>query len=82
VNNFLGEKNMGERVLISFDYAMKLVLRNKIDFEILEGFLSELLNCDVSVKNIGESESNKKYPGNKVNRVILLARKKIYSILF
>ncbi|MDR1052845.1 MAG: Rpn family recombination-promoting nuclease/putative transposase, partial [Planctomycetaceae bacterium] len=63
---------MGERALISFDYAMKLVLRNKIDFEILEGFLSELLRCDVSVKNIGESESNKKYPGNKINRVDVL----------
>jgi predicted transposase/invertase (TIGR01784 family) len=66
------EAKTGERVLISFDYAMKLVLRNKIDFEILEGFLSELLNCNVSVRNIGESESNKKYPGNKINRVDIL----------
>ncbi|MDR1291002.1 MAG: Rpn family recombination-promoting nuclease/putative transposase [Planctomycetaceae bacterium] len=72
---------MSERVLISFDYAMKLVLRNKIDFEILEGFLSELLNCDVSVRNIGESESNKKYPGNRVNRVDILVEAEAGEII-
>ncbi|MDR1291573.1 MAG: Rpn family recombination-promoting nuclease/putative transposase [Planctomycetaceae bacterium] len=61
-----------ERAWISFDYAMKLLLRNKIDFEILEGFLSEVLSCDVSVKNIGESESNKENPDDKFNRVDIL----------
>jgi predicted transposase/invertase (TIGR01784 family) len=71
--NYIGEKIMSEeRAWISFDYAMKLLLRNKIDFEILEGFLSEVLSCDVSVKNIGEGESNKGNPENKFNRVDIL----------
>jgi predicted transposase/invertase (TIGR01784 family) len=71
--NLLWRKIMkDERAWISFDYAMKLLLRNKIDFEILEGFLSEVLSCDVSVKNIGESESNKDNPEDKVNRVDIL----------
>jgi predicted transposase/invertase (TIGR01784 family) len=61
-----------KRAWISFDYAMKLLLRSKIDFEILEGFLSEVLSCDVSVKNIGESESNKNNPEDKFNRVDIL----------
>jgi hypothetical protein len=53
------QEKKGERVLISFDYAIKLLLRNKTNFDILEGFLSELLMRNVFVKSIGESESNK-----------------------
>ncbi|MDR1340022.1 MAG: Rpn family recombination-promoting nuclease/putative transposase [Prevotellaceae bacterium] len=63
----------GERVLISFDYAIKLLLRDKANFDILEGFLSELLMREVSLKSIGESESNKEYPKDKQNRVDILA---------
>ena len=33
------------RSMISFDWAMKRLLRNKANFEVLEGFLSELLHC-------------------------------------
>ncbi|MDR1103564.1 MAG: Rpn family recombination-promoting nuclease/putative transposase, partial [Tannerella sp.] len=62
----------GERVLISFDYALKRLLRNKANYEVLEGFLSELLSKDVSVKSIGESESNKETPTGKSNRVDIL----------
>jgi len=32
-----------KRKLISFDWAIKRILRSKANFEILEGFLSELL---------------------------------------
>jgi hypothetical protein len=52
-------QNTSERVLISFDYAIKRLLRNKANYEVLEGFLSELLVNNISVKSIGESESNK-----------------------
>ena len=31
------------RSMISFDWAMKRLLRNKANFEVLEGLLSELL---------------------------------------
>ncbi|MDR0705658.1 MAG: Rpn family recombination-promoting nuclease/putative transposase [Planctomycetaceae bacterium] len=62
----------GERVLISFDYALKRLLRNKSNYDVLEGFLSELLMTDISVKNIGESESNKEHATDKSNRVDIL----------
>jgi len=35
------------RKLISFDWAIKRILRSKANFEILEGFLSELLKEEV-----------------------------------
>ncbi|MDR1342594.1 MAG: Rpn family recombination-promoting nuclease/putative transposase, partial [Prevotellaceae bacterium] len=60
------------RVLISFDYALKRLLRNKANFDVLEGFLSELLLRDVKVKNIGEGESNQQYAEDKYNRVDIL----------
>ncbi|MDR1052700.1 MAG: hypothetical protein LBL39_00840, partial [Planctomycetaceae bacterium] len=62
---FLGEENMGERVYISFDYAVKRLLRKKSDYEVLEGFLSEVLAKDISIKNLGESESNKENAEDK-----------------
>ena len=62
---------MKER-LVRFDWAMKKLLRNKANFEILEGFLSELLCEDVKIQNILESESNKQSADDKYNRVDLL----------
>jgi predicted transposase/invertase (TIGR01784 family) len=62
---------MKER-LVRFDWAMKKLLRNKANFEILEGFLSVLLQQDVTIKNILESESNKQSEDDKYNRVDLL----------
>ncbi len=50
---------MPPRRLISFDWAMKKLLRSKANFEILEGFLSELLKDDIHILEILESESNK-----------------------
>ena len=48
-----------QRKLISFDWAIKRILRSKANFEILEGFLSELLFEDITILEILESESNK-----------------------
>ncbi|HIJ96932.1 MAG TPA: Rpn family recombination-promoting nuclease/putative transposase [Desulfuromonadales bacterium] len=62
---------MKER-LVRFDWAMKKLLRNKANFEILEGFLSELLLQDVKIQNILESEGNKQSADDKYNRVDLL----------
>ncbi|MDR0691724.1 MAG: Rpn family recombination-promoting nuclease/putative transposase [Prevotellaceae bacterium] len=61
-----------ERALISFDYALKRLLRNKANYDVLEGFLSELLMRDIKVKNILESESNKQYREDKHNQVDIL----------
>ena len=40
------------RKLISFDWAIKNILRSKANFAILEGFLSELLYTDISILEI------------------------------
>jgi len=57
------------RSMISFDWAMKRLLRQKANFEVLEGFLSELLRRKINIKQIGESESNPTDKDNKTNRV-------------
>lgn len=44
--------------LIRFDWAFKKLLRNKANFVILEGFLSELLFDDIRIEKILESEGN------------------------
>ncbi|MDR1543153.1 MAG: Rpn family recombination-promoting nuclease/putative transposase [Prevotellaceae bacterium] len=61
------------RTVLSFDYAMKKLLRQKSNFKILEGFLSELLGRDIFIKNILESESNQEAFDDKQTRVDILA---------
>ena len=65
-------KNKKERTLVSFDWAIKKILRSKVNFDVLEGFLSELLKSDITIENILESESNREYKENKLTRVDLM----------
>jgi len=58
-----------QRKLISFDWAIKRILRGKANFEILEGFLSELLKEDITILEILESEPNKETKEDKSNQV-------------
>ena len=58
--------------LIRFDWAMKKILRHKANFDILEGFLSELLGEEVRIKQILDSEGNKEEEDDKFNRVDIL----------
>ena len=58
--------------LVRFDWAMKRILRHKANFDILEGFLSELLGEEVTIKQILDSESNKETDDDKHNRVDIL----------
>jgi predicted transposase/invertase (TIGR01784 family) len=53
---------------------MKRLLRNKANFEVLEGFLSELLPEDIKIEEILESEGNQKYENDKFNRVDILVK--------
>ncbi|MBI4645849.1 MAG: Rpn family recombination-promoting nuclease/putative transposase [Bacteroidia bacterium] len=62
------------RNLIRFDWALKRLLRNKANFAVLEGFLSELLKRDITIFEIAESEGNKESYDDKFNRVDILAR--------
>ena len=45
-----------ERTIISFDYAIKDILRDKANFDILSGFLTELIERPVSVQEVLESD--------------------------
>jgi predicted transposase/invertase (TIGR01784 family) len=58
--------------LIRFDWAIKKLLRNKTNFDILEGFLTALLHEEIIVVNLLESESNQEDETDKFNRVDLL----------
>ena len=62
------------RKLVSFDWAMKKILRQKANFGILEGFLTELLKFNVKIEEILESEANQETEDDKFNRVDLLAK--------
>ena len=70
-----------KRRLISFDWAMKKLLRSKANFDILEGFLSELLHDDITIIEVLESESNKETATNKFNRVDLKVKTKSDEIV-
>jgi predicted transposase/invertase (TIGR01784 family) len=65
---------MGTRTLMSFDYAAKRLLRNKADYEVLEGFLSELFKRQIKIDSILESESNKENENDKQNKVDMLVK--------
>jgi len=65
---------MAKGSLIRFDWALKRLLRNKADFTVLEGFLSVLLDKDIQIVNIRESESNQEHEDDKFNRVDILAQ--------
>ena len=52
---------------------MKGLLRNKANFDVLEGFLTSLLCEPVRIRSLLESESNKEHAADKHNRVDILA---------
>ena len=60
--------------LIRFDWAIKKLLRDKANFDILEGFLTVLLNEPIKIDRILESESNKETESDRHNRVDILVR--------
>ena len=62
-----------DRTYISFDWALKRLLRDKANFDVLEGFLSTLLNTDIKIHRLLESEGNKDRDDSKMNRVDILA---------
>lgn len=60
--------------LIRFDWAVKKLLRNKANFVVLEGFLTELFFEDIKIQKILESEGNQEADGDKYNRVDILTQ--------
>ncbi|MDR2232032.1 MAG: Rpn family recombination-promoting nuclease/putative transposase [Tannerella sp.] len=64
---------MAKDTLIRFDWAVKRLLRQKTNFVVLEGFLSTLLNENIKIEKILESEGNQNRFDDKFNRVDILA---------
>ena len=63
---------MKSKKLIRFDWAIKRLLRNKANFVVLEGFLSELLFDNIKIEQILESDGNQEDENDKFNRVDIL----------
>jgi len=61
-----------DRPLVSFDWAAKKILRDKANFDILEGFLATLLQQEIKIISILESESTPAHATDKFNKVDLL----------
>lgn len=59
---------------VSFDWAAKNMLRDKANFCILEGLITVLLNEDVHIEEILESEGNQQKSDDKFNRVDIKAK--------
>ncbi len=62
------------REWVSFDWALKRLLRSKASYCVLEGFLSELLHEDVIIEEVLESEGNQEHEDDKFNRVDVMVR--------
>ena len=60
--------------LVRFDWFIKFMFRDKSDFDILEGFLSELLKEDIKILEILESEGNQAKKKDKFNRVDIMIK--------
>ncbi len=59
---------------IRFDWAIKRLLRQKANFDVLEGFLTVFLGEKVTVDEILESEGNQQAADDKFNRVDIKAK--------
>ena len=59
---------------VRFDWAIKRLLRQKANFDVLEGFLTVFLGEKVTILEILESESNQLSAEDKFNRVDIKAR--------
>jgi predicted transposase/invertase (TIGR01784 family) len=60
--------------LVRFDWFIKYMFRDKSDFDILEGFLSELLKDNIQILEILESEGNQSKKKDKFNRVDIMIK--------
>ncbi|WP_293082458.1 Rpn family recombination-promoting nuclease/putative transposase [Moorena sp. SIO3H5] len=58
---------------IRFDWAILRLLRNKANYVVLEGFLSELLHTQIKIQTLLERVGNQQTIDDKSNRVDILA---------
>jgi predicted transposase/invertase (TIGR01784 family) len=67
-------KSTKDRTFISFDWAMKRLLKRKDSHVILEGFLSELFRQNIKITEILDPESLAEHANDRTNRVDLLCK--------
>ena len=67
-------KSIKDRTFISFDWAMKRLLKRKDSHVILEGFLSELFRQNIKITEILDPESLAEHANDRTNRVDLLCK--------
>ena len=60
--------------IISFDWAVKRILRDKANFGVLEGLMTVLIGESMTIVEILESESNQDTADDKFNRVDIKAK--------
>lgn len=65
---------MDNNQYIRFDWAAKRILRDKANFGVLEGLVTVLLNEEIHIIEILESEANQESADDKFNRVDIKAR--------
>ena len=63
-----------QRRLVLFEWAIRYTLREKENFDVLEGFLSELLREDVTILDVIESKSRYQFSDAECNRIHLKTR--------
>ncbi len=69
--------NQEKQQIVRFDWAMKHLLRDKANYDIVEGFLSALFeDNEIKVIDILESETNQKVENDKFNKVDVLVKDK------
>ncbi len=66
---------------IRFDWAVKRMLRDKANFDVLEGLITVLLGERITIEEILESEGNQDAPDDKFNRVDVKAKDSNGSII-
>lgn len=59
---------------IRFDWAVKRILRDKANFDVLEGLITVLLGEKITIEEILESEGNQEANDDKFNRVDIKAK--------
>ena len=59
---------------IRFDWAVKRMLRDKANFDVLEGLITVLLGEKIKIEEILESEGNQEAVDDKFNRVDIKAK--------
>ena len=72
---------MRDKTYISYDWGLKRLLRDKANFDVLEGFVSTLLGTTIKIHRLLESESNKEHEDSKQNRVDILAENEAGELL-